>query len=372
MMKYYKEGNYNYSILKDLEIPVKFLPAIIVDYLLLPFKIFLLYLLEKDLAPFNAMLTFSRTAMNTKYEKLLYYYEIGVLIFPHSAGSEMAIAPVLSAKYKTQFGIYNFGSTVSWTRSAPYAFQTADYYFAWGEKIVSLYSYTCDFNEIMKTGFWGKEEYLKISSRRDELKEEVVGMNEGENVITFYDLPYFHERSAFTAKHLFNFYSVALACSGLDNVTIILKMKSRYNINKAKYPESIKPLFKKLWKEIGGRDNIIILDTSDYDPLHIIAVTDINVTLELSSSSTIALICGEAGVFYNVVFDYAKHPLYPKYYDKLIFDDTSKLIDAIRKHLRQEIDLKSIVEDVDLKGYDEYRDDNGLARFKHIVSEVAN
>ena len=372
MTEFYRKNNYNYTVLKDLEVPVSYLPTIIADYILLPSKIFFGYLIEKKWVSFNVLLAFSRAAMKTKYEILYYYYEIGMLILFHSGGSEMVIAPVLSARHQSKIGIYNFGSTVSWGRWAPYAFQTADCYFAWGEKIVSLYIPTCKFDEIIKAGFWGKEEYLKIFSKRNELKKEIVGENEKNSVITFYDLPYMYKRSTFRAKHLLDFYSTALACSKLDDVTVILKMKNRYNINDAKYPESIKPLFKKLWEEIEGSRNIIIIDTSNYDPLHIIAVSDINVTLELSSPSTIALICGEVGIFYNVVFDFANHSLYPEYLDKLIFNDTDKMVNAIKKHLRNEINFKAIAKDVNLEDYDEHRDDKGLTRLIQAVRERTN
>ncbi|MBT6563742.1 MAG: hypothetical protein HON76_14575 [Candidatus Scalindua sp.] len=369
MAGFYRKGNYNYTVLKDLKVPISFLPAIIADYILLPSKIFLCYLIEKKWISFNVLLAFSRAAMKIKYEILFCYNEIGMLILFHSGGSEMVIAPVLSARHHSKFGIYNFGSTVSWGRWAPYAFQASDCYFAWGEKIVSLYSPTCEFDEIIKAGFWGKEEYQKISSKRDELKKEIAGENEKNSVITFYDLPYFCERSTFRAEHLFDFYRAALACSKLDDVTVILKMKSKYNINDAKYPESIKPLFKKLWEEIEGSRNIIIIDTSNYDPLHIVAVSDINVTLELSSPSTIALICGEVGIFYNVVFDFANHSLYPEYLDKLIFNDTDKMVNAIKKHLRNEINFKAIAKDANLEDYDEHRDNNGLTRLIQAVRE---
>ena len=149
-------------------------------------------------------------------------------------------------------------------------------------------------------------------------------------------------------------------------------MKSRYNINDAKYPESIKPLFKELWEVIEGRSNIIIIDTSNYDPLHIVAVSDINVTLELSSPSTIALICGEVGIFYNVVFDFANHSLYPEYLDKLIFNDTDKMVNTIKKYLGHEINFKAIVNSVNLEDYDEHRDNKGLTRLIQAVSERTN
>lgn len=372
MSEYYEQNGYHYTALEDLRIPVSVLSHIIKDYLMLPFRIFMLYLLERQFHVFNALLTFSRIALRIKYELLFYYYDFRMMIMFHSAGSEMVIAPVLCRRYDSKFAIYNFGSTVSWGRWSPYAFQTADYYFTWGDKIISLYRPTCEFGEIVKAGFWGKEEYIKICAMRDELKRKIAGGRDGSHIITFYDLPYFYERSTFTAWHLYNFYNAALRCSEFDNVTVILKMKSRYNINGARYPSDIKSLFDKLWREIGEKSNIIILDTSDYDPLHIIAVSDINVTLELSSPSTIALICGEAGLFYNVVYDYASHSLYPKYFGRLIFDDIDKLVDIIGKHLRREIDLKNLVEDADLRGYDEYRDSEGTRRLTQAVLERIN
>ena len=372
MIDYYKKNNYRFTVLDELRVPVSSLQLMFSDYILLLLRVFVLYLFGREWTSFNALLVFSRTALRIRYERLFHHYNIGLMILFHSAGAEVVIAPVLCVRHRSKFGIYNFGTTVSWGRWAPYAFQTADYYVTRGENIGSLYSPTCDFKEVIKAGFWGKEEYQKICSKRDTLKKEIAGNCRGNRIITFYDIPYFYERSTFTAKHLFDFYSATIACSMLDNVTVILKMKSTHNIDSAKYPADIKPLFDKLWGDIKNRGNMLILDTSMYDPLHIIAISDINVTLEMSSPSTIALICGEAGIFYNVIFDYANHSLYPKYFDRVIFNDTGKLVDAIKKHLNGEIDLKSIVEDNDLRGYDECRDSRGLERLRRAVLERTN
>jgi hypothetical protein len=372
MTEYYRRGKYHYIGLNALRIPLKKLPGMIGDYILLPLKAFILYLWKREDASLNALLTFSRMALKTMYETIFYNYNIGIFLLYHSAGSEMLIGPALCSRHGIKSGIYNFGVTASWFRWSPYSFQIADYYFAWGENVLSLYSPTCELGEVIKTGFWGKGEYLKICSRREDLKREIIGENNHNQVVTFYDIPYFHERSTFTARNLLDFYNMALTCSMLDGVTVIIKMKSRYNINGARYPDDIKPLFEKLWKEIREIKNIIILDTSMYDPLHVIAISDINITLELTTPSTVALICGEAGYFYNVIYDYTSHPLYPKYFGRLIFNDTERLVDTIRRHLKKEIDLKNVVEDGDLKGYDEYRDNNGLTRFRQAIRELTD
>lgn len=372
MIEYYRKGKYHYTGLNELKIPLKKLIGMIGDYILLPLKVFMFYLWEKEDASLYSLLTFSRMALKTGYETIFYNYNIGIFLLYHSAGSEMLIGPAICSRHGIKSGIYNFGVTASWFRWSPYSFQIADYYFAWGENVLSLYRPTCELGEVIKTGFWGREEYLKIRSRREELKKEIIGENNHNQVVTFYDIPYYYERSTFTARNLRDFYNMALACSEMDGVTVIIKMKNKHNVNGAVYPNEMKPLFQKLWNNIKEKSNIIILDTSMYDPLHVIAITDINVTLELTTPSTVALICGEAGIFYNVVYDYTSHPLYPKYFGRLIFNDTERLIDAIKRHLKKEINLKNIVENGDLKGYDEYREDNGLNRFRQAIREITD
>jgi hypothetical protein len=44
-------------------------------------------------------------------------------------------------------------------------------------------------------------------------------------------------------------------------------------------------------------------------------------------------------------------------------------VDAIRRHFKKEVNLKDIVEDFDLRGYDEYRDSDALTRFQRAVLE---
>ncbi|MFH2058483.1 MAG: hypothetical protein ABIJ59_06255 [Pseudomonadota bacterium] len=369
MISYYIENKYNYVVIDQLSIPVSHLPKILHEYIFKPIWFFVRFLFCYEWDTYESLVLLSTTAVNSKYERLFWHFDIDLMMLFHSGGDEMVAAAFICNKHDCKVGIYNFGSTVSWGRWAPYAFQIADYYFTWGGDIIGLYQPTCEFGEIVKTGFWGKDEYKKICRSRSELKRKILGRKTQDKIITFYDIPYFYERSTFSAKHLLEFYYAAIECSKLENVIVILKMKSTFNIDGAIFPDEYKKEFEQIWQLIFKKENMHILDTNMYDPLHIISISEVNVTLELSSPSTIALICGEAGIFYNVVFDYANHSLYPEYFNKLIFDDINELVRTINRHLVGEIDLKTIVNKDHLKGYDEFLDSDGLNRLRQAILE---
>ena len=372
MVNYCKINKFSYIVLNNIRLPTRYLGRMIKGHIVLPVKAFFLYLKHRDPDKFNAQLDISRIILRSKYELFLLNFNIGIFLSFHSAGNEMLIAPILCERYKSKFGIYNFGTTVSWGRWAPYCYQTADYYFSWGRAILSPYRSTCRLKKEVFTGFWAKQEYERIYSKRDKIKRKVFSEKITDRVVTFYDIPYLFMRSTFKAEFLYDFYKCALKCSEIEGITVILKMKSKLNVNGARYPESIRKKFENLWAIIKDRNNIHIFDTAEFDPLEMVAISEVNVTIELGSPSTIALILGEAGLFYNKLYDYSEHILYPKYFNKVIFDDEDKLLYVIKKHLEGEIDLKSSVEKKDLEGYDHSVTTNGLSLFRKTINQISD
>lgn len=366
--EYVQQNHYRNIILNKASVPFSKIGEMIFEYLGLPSMLWLASFKDKDDCLLDFLLGLNHAATNFRYEQLFLNYQIRIMYSPHSAGVEMILLPLMCSKYGSKFAVYNFGVTVSTRQWAPYCFQFADYYFVWGKNILLPYEKTCRYDNVILVGFWGKEEYRKISFKKDELKQRILRTRG--RVVCFYDVPYFYQRSTFPARYLLDFYKAALECSVLPDVSVIIKMKSRINIDGAIYPEGVKIKFKELWQIIQQRGNIVIVDTAEYDPLHILAISDINVSFEFGTPSLMALICGKPGIFYNVLFNYSFFSFYPKYFNKIIFDNVGHLVEAVKKHLNKEIDLATTVESKDLEGFDAYQDEKGLLRYRETLKNI--
>jgi hypothetical protein len=354
---------YSYVVLNDLRFPLKALCRVFMDYVWLPTRALVVSVSEGGEKGVSFLTSISRLLFESKIDLLLDHFKLKVLFSFHSAGYEPLISPVLCQRRECQFALYNFGITAFQAPYADYAFQNAHVFFSWGPDMVNVYRETQHFDEIVNTGFWGFPEYRKALAGREKLRV-TLGVNPGKRVVVFYDIPYFPERSSFTAVALYAFYRAAIACANLDDTVVILKMKNRHNENLAIYPSALREGFQKVWQEIRSRPNMTSSVTLDWDPLQMIAVSDANVSLELSTPSTIALLCGKAGFFFNTVEEYVYHPLFPKYKGRLIFDDTDALVEAIKRSLDRGDNGTPLVEPGDLDGYNAGGDEAGLERFR--------
>jgi hypothetical protein len=275
----------------------------------------------------------------------------------------MMVTAILGERRGCRFVSYNFGITTFQAQWSDYAFHNAHAFLAWGPEVLSVYRETHDFDEVVETGFWGFPEYRKALRARQQIRT-ALAVDVDTRLLVFYDSPYFPERSPFTARLLLDFYRAAVACAQLADTAVIVKMKNHHNENLAIYPPGLREDFRAVWHEIQSRGNMTISVTMEWDPLEMIAASDINVTLELSTPSTIALLCGKPGLFFNTVEQYVYHPLFPKYKGRLIFDDADALVDAIKRCLDGSEGGGALVEPGDLDGYNAGADDAGLERFR--------
>jgi hypothetical protein len=365
MCEVLRAGGYRYVVLNELRYPIRSLPRMVMECLWLPLWVGLRSLVSDGRAARVAPLLTSISYLMavSRVDLLLDHCRFRVLFSFHSASYEPLISPILCQRRKCQFALYNFGITAFQAPYADYAFQNAHVFFSWGADIMNVYRETHHFDEIVNTGFWGFPEYRKALAEREKLRV-ALGVNPGKRVVVFYDIPYFTERSSFTAVALYDFYRAAIACANLDDTVVILKMKNRHNENLAIYPSALREGFQKVWQEIRSRPNMTSSVTLDWDPLQMIAVSDANASLELSTPSTIALLCGKAGFFFNTVEEYVYHPLFPKYKGQLIFDDMDALVEAIKRYLDRGDNGTPLVEPGDLDGYNAGGDEAGLERFR--------
>ena len=89
----------------------------------------------------------------------------------------------------------------------------------------------------------------------------------------------------------------------------------------------------------------------------------------MTSSSTIAIICGIEGLYLDEV-GYG-HPFAKHFKDKIVFADPEKLLNMIKKILiGNENPCSSIPAEL-LREYDEYNDDRGIDRFREILAAGA-
>lgn len=358
-----ERAGYHYVVLNELPFPVHALGRLLGDYVALPLRAFVASLGEGRGTPFAALSVVSQLCLSSKLELVLDHFDPRVLFHFHSASHEMLVGAVLSQRTRCQFITYTFGITPFRAPFAEFAFQNAHAFFSWGPEVIAAYRDTHAYSEIVNVGFWGFPEYQKALARRDELRRS-LGLGPTTRLIVFYDNLYFQGRSPFTARILYDFYRAALMCADLQDTAVVLKMKLYRNENPDIYPPEIRDEFRALWAEVEQRKNVTSADNFDWDPAEMIAASDANVTLEVSTPSTIALLCGKAGFFFSRQEDHVYHPLFPRYKGSLIFSEPEALVAAIDRFLAGGADGVNLVGESDLAGFGGRFDGAALNRFR--------
>jgi hypothetical protein len=151
-------------------------------------------------------------------------------------------------------------------------------------------------------------------------------------------------------------------------MNILLKPKSLDEEVEASVTDNFQQ-YKKIREELFSFNNFIYLDPRKYCVEEAIAISDVCITLAASSPSTIALICGKNGLYFDDSGN-KNHPFAKKYENIIVFDDKNLLFKQIYNILDGKINCKDIVSEKDIREFDAFPDDRALERLRDNIYEL--
>lgn len=213
------------------------------------------------------------------------------------------------------------------------------------------------------TGYVFKRFIKEVTLNRNKVLLD-LGIDCKGKVISFFDESFGGE-CKMTEKHFVNFWESALKLAEKEKNEVILirpKELGRYN----SLSKDLKEKFIDIKNKIKKKQNIHIVNSYKWSFVEVVGVSDIVVTQGMTSSATIAIICGIVGLYLDQA--HYSHPFSMLFKDRIVFDDSDKLIFMIQRILKG-IDnpLKDIPEQL-LRAYDAYPDDRGIDLFRDILS----
>lgn len=217
------------------------------------------------------------------------------------------------------------------------------------------------------TGYVFKNFIKQVRLNREKVLSDMEIKAVGK-IITFFDESCGGE-CKMTESHYLNFWETALRLAQEEKEnTIVVKPKemSRYL--------NLSPVFKdkfiKIKNTMESMDNIYIIDETKWSFIEAIGISDIVINQGMTSSATIALICGIEGLYLDEA-NY-NHPFARIFKDKIVFDNSDKLLDMVSRIIRdKDSGIKCIPESL-IRQYDEFADDRGIDIFRRILSGCAN
>jgi len=353
-------SDYAHFVLGALPLGIDRLGGILRRYLVLPARaLFSSINDDNHLVYFTLARFFTDHAL--RYEKIFSNYKVGCEL-GHNYFSPSHIAEAIVCQYYgARHYLFHWSDNSVMINRYVCSFLGCDKYLIWSPKHIRGVEGGQDL--CLSTGYVFKRFVKKIISDKN-IVLLALGITARGKIISFFD-DSFGGDVKMTEDHYVAFWRIALELAQREpNHTIIIKPKQieRYH----GLPEKQKTEFLKIKSQLANLPNVHITKSDQWSFIEYIGISDIVVTQGMTSSATIAIICGIEGLY----FDQAQydHPFSRLFKDKLVFNDPDKLITMIGRIVSgAESPMKDIPEKL-LREFDEYPDDRGIDIFRDLLS----
>ncbi|HAH05420.1 MAG TPA: hypothetical protein DCM05_02665 [Elusimicrobia bacterium] len=246
-----------------------------------------------------------------------------------------------------------------------HAFIAHDLYFFWGEGHRDFHAGHKKIAQPLSTGCIFKASFLEQRRRADALRER-IGLGRG-RAVSFFDTTFGDVYEYPEAMFLRYLDSMRLCARALPETLFLLKRK-RFWLDS--YDSLISPThraaYRERWDALRTLPNFKDVSGSVRDPEALIAVSDVVVTLAMTSPSTIALLCGVDALYYDDSGN-RQHPFCRLPEKRLVLDAPQALADRVAEILQGRARPTQLLSESDLRPLDAHRDAGALERIRDVL-----
>jgi len=354
---------YEHFVLGNLPLSVKsFFTKILSKYILGGSRLLLMSVRSSYYMLFSSLyLYFIKLAIS--YEKTFANYEV-VSELGHSYFSPSHIAEsIVCQNHNVQYCLMHWSDASGGDGAHSFSFLGCDQFLLWG----NIHGQMAENDKVkfVTTGYVFKR-FIKNCKAESKKILAQMGVDPKGKIISFFDES-FGSGIGMTGEHYVAFWETALKLAMLEkDNTIIIKPKELERHKALSKDLQIK--FLQILKQIKRLPNGYIINERKWSFIETIGVADIVITQGMTSSATIAIICGIEGLFLDQAQNDPTHPFARSYKNKLVFNDPDKLISRVQQIIfYKESGLSDIPESL-LRAYDCYPDDRGIDLFRKILS----
>jgi len=359
-----QDSEYECMNINTLKIPINLLFRRLFKYHFLLLLVFILgnfrkkqnYLLGEWLYLFHSI------AIN--YEILCSHYQIGLELSVKETSINHIPETIILNNYGAKSVIYHWSDLTGYDGIHAH-FKSFNINLIWGKAHSRGKRYFVD--NVVETGCWLKHNFAEFTRNRKNIYEKLGLPANGAKVLAFYDES-FSPDIHFTEEVLLDFWQMmSELIDERKDVIAILKPK----LGNEKY-DTLSNKGEEIFTSIKGKclesGRFYFIDNPrEVAVTEVIAISDVNITMGMCSPSTIALLCGKTGLYYDTTGnDY--HPFTTnKYRNKLVFDNKRALFSAVNRIIDQGYSPLSEIDKELLRNYDRFRDDRGVERFREAL-----
>jgi spore coat polysaccharide biosynthesis protein SpsF len=356
----FRESKFAHFYLPKLRIGIKELfSRVLPKYSVITPLLLLNEIFSKNFSFYHAILhCFNFCAL--PYEKIFSNYRVNSELGHNMFSFSYIPESIVCQNYGTKYYFFNLSDYSLDFEKYIFSFLSCDNYLIWGkahfqkiegdEKIIKIIGYP-----FKKMIFFVKENKSKILSE--------MGIVKLGKIVSFFD-----ESFGLTHKSsdddFVNMWEAMLKMADLDRKnTYVMKPKVFYRFKRLS--ENIKNKFISILDKLKSLNNVYILDSDKWSFIEAIGVSDVVVSQGMTSSSTIALICGIEGIYFNQA--HYKHPFVTQFSGKIVFDKFNDLKFEILELVNEKKSVFDIIGINILREYDAFSDNNGLERLREVL-----
>jgi len=294
------------------------------------------------------------------YEILLSHYQIGIELSSNETGLSHIPQTIILNNYGAKSAIFHW-SDLTQFRALIANFKSHNLYLIWGRAHFDPYVKHYFVDKVIETGCWLKYNYeaREIEKIYKKLK---IPTNEYK-VLAFYDefAPAWH----FTEEVLLDFWQMMfeLIEQRKDTIGILKPKLGDENMYSSRLSDKGKEIFNNIRQKCSESGRFYFINNPrEVSVTEVIAISDINITIGMCSPSTIALLNGKIGLYYDTTGN-NHHPFANKYKNKLVFDNKTALFPTVDRIFYEDYNPLSEIDEELLRDYDHFRDNMGIQRF---------
>tara|TARA_Y100000031_G_C8221401_1_gene386129 strand:+ start:140 stop:1093 length:954 start_codon:yes stop_codon:yes gene_type:complete len=297
-------------------------------------------------------------------EILLSHYQIGLDLSVNETSLVHIPETIILNNYGAKSVIYHWSDMTSGAFSTEH-FKSFNIYLIWGKAHIRGKQYFVD--NIIETGCWLKHNFGEFTKDKKNIHKKLELPTNGYKVLAFYDES-FAPNIHFSEEVLLDFWQMMFELIEENrNVIGIMKPKVGDGDKRLMLSAKGKEIYNNIKQRCSESGRFYFIDNPrEVGVTEVIAISDINITMGMGSPSSIALLCGKIGLYYNTPGD-DYHPFARKYKNKVVFDNKRGLFSAVNKIINQGYSPLDEIDEELLRDYDQFRDERGLERFREAL-----
>ncbi|MBF0483569.1 MAG: hypothetical protein HQL25_02570 [Candidatus Omnitrophica bacterium] len=257
---------------------------------------------------------------------------------------------------------------VQWSDQTSYKILTHQFpahniFLLWGDehKMQMDHSYV---DEVFSVGcIYKTERAVPVSAQ--ELTRKYNNFDVNKKTVMFFDTS-FGAYEQYTPVFYLEYLSlVSKFCVGHPGLNVILKAKNVSGDQELFCGTEISQ-YRTQMEQLKMFSNFIFMESRDFDFEDLLLFPEVAVSMGMNSPSTIFLICGGNGLYYDSTGN-DRHPFSRKYQDQIVFSAKEKLFSQIDNILAGRVSCADIVQEKDLEGYDAFRDNSANERIRQYL-----